>query len=162
MTHKSFSRDPHVKELEKYSPLIFTLQQGGDGAAGLGSWVRGNVVVEHHLGGEVILVIFRMYSIWKAGLLLGTKRKRETPRTLAKMANWISEIMIYVAVWKTRIWKCIQKYWFVTSARTISFLGKSASWYRRALFWGWQTNLEITGMSLKHTIMYHMMREDIS
>ena len=67
MTHKSFSRDPHVKELEKYSPLIFTLQQGEDGAAGLGSRVRGDVVVEHHLGGEMMLmnflVIFRKYSM---------------------------------------------------------------------------------------------------
>ena len=69
MTHKSFSNDPHVKELEKYLPLIFRVENG---AAELGSWVGSDVVVEHHLGEEVMLlnflVMFRICSICTAGL----------------------------------------------------------------------------------------------
>ena len=59
-------RDPHVKELEKYLPLIFRV---GNGAAELGSWVGSDVVVEHHLGEEVMLLNFLVRSgIYNAGL----------------------------------------------------------------------------------------------
>ena len=84
-----------------------------------------------------------------------TKRKRETPKTLAKMANWISEIMIYVAVWKTKDMKMYSKIVIRYIYADNLFEGSQYRGTERALLGAWQTNLATWHVIKKRNNLTH-------
>ena len=79
-----------------------------------GPGVRSYVVVENHLqwSHESWLISAKRlqhYAIFDCLTRLFTKRKRETPRTLAKIASWMSEIMLWAWGLKTMDIKSVTK-----------------------------------------------------